>query len=437
MLSQEIEDKIIKARVRLYMQFPFFAILAQHLHPVGSNALPTVGVTIDGTMYVNPTFGDKANEDDWVFILAHEVMHLVTLTHQRMPMGAIHVVWNQASDCVINEIIVEAGIALPREELIKPIYGGKYEKYKEWIAEAIYRDLIKNMDDCPMCKSQNKKGQQQAGESGNEQSGGAGDTEDQDSGDESGGGGKCPIHDPSTDHQCPVSGGSGEGDTEWWDGTGSACGEGDITHEQMEEWKGRAVSAAAAARSEGRMPGCLEKFVTDLLKPKKDWRRELRIAAWTMLKGKWTWKKIGRRTAGIGVRTPGRNPKPPLAAVYIDTSGSMSDEECRRNLSETAEIIRQGGGRGRLLLGDSEIYYDGEVNVSELGNLPVQRGGTDFRVLFDKFRTGEQPKILIGFTDCCGPFPATPPDFPVIWCRPKDASYKQDPPWGKLIEVEV
>ena len=187
------------------------------------------------------------------------------------------------------------------------------------------------------------------------------------------------------------------------------------------------------------MPGNLEAFVTTLLKPKQDWRKYLRHTASTYLKGNWTWKQISRRTSGQ-VRTPGREKNLPTAVIYIDTSGSISNDDLTRFLSETAEIIRLGGGKCRLLLGDAEIYYDGNVTTSDIAStLPVQRGGTDFRVLFEKIAESKtRPSILVGFTDLCGPFPDELPGFKTVWCVPGGSwEHKGQAPFGDVIKVDV
>lgn len=380
---EHLRKKFVAARLNLLSNFPFFAQLAMYFRPAFSD-IPTACVDKKGRFYINQEFMEKLSADGMVFVLCHEVMHLVTMTFGRMPIGAQPQIWNVASDCVINYMINKANVKFPDAAVIKPIFGGEWEKYDGWTTEQVYYDLMKNA----------KKIMVRIGDG---------------------------------------SGGDGEG--YWYDESGSKCGEHDGMSEQDKAmWQERIAGAYARGRSAGKMSAELDEFLTTLLSPKRDWRMDLRYAARTFLKGNPTWRKVSRRTAGT-VRTPGRDPKPPAGVVYCDSSGSMTDEQIQRAFSEAAEIFKQCGGSGRLLLGDAEIYYDGEVNMDALARLPLQRGGTDFNVIFECLKEGDRPNILICFTDLHGPFPDVPPDYPVVWCQVGDDC--GEAPWGRTIKVDI
>jgi hypothetical protein len=333
--------------------------------------------------------------------------------------------WNIASDIAINYLLINkehgAGLDPPRESTIKPCYDGPFEKYWGWMTEDIYYDLIKNRKKCPACgngkQKQDGEGQDGQGSPGDQ----PGDQE-----------GQCPGQQGGHSKDCPFKG-------KWWDESGSTCGddhsEDSMSEEEMEEWKQRVSNAAAEARQAGKLPGALGNFVTDLMQPKRNWRRELRMATHRAMRKRYDWKKVARRTAGK-VRTPGKSPHLPQAVIYMDTSGSMSDDDLRDALSEIAEILRLSGGKGHLILGDAQVYHSGECDVSALTNLPVQRGGTNFIPVFDHIDEKElNPAIFIGFSDLEGPFPEFAPKYPVVWCRPQ--GYKSDAPWGRVIDIEI
>lgn len=422
-IPKRIEDKLIRGRIHLFSHAPFFAQLAMYLKPRLSKHLPTLGVTPDGTLWMNPDFVEQANVQDMVWILAHEVGHLFTMTAARCPEAADKMWFNIASDVAINYLITDcSNLRLPREELIKPwhkTYKPELEKYEGWITERIYYDLVK--------EAGNQAQQSCSGKHGQGDGPCDGSCEDGEETDESGGN----------------QSGSGSGSHYWHDDSASRCGHGKkkMTEEQAAQWRQRAASAATTAKAAGKLPGALDKFICDLLYPKKDWRKELAFTINAAMKGRWTWRKIGRRTAST-VRTPGRDPEPPTACIYCDTSGSMSDEDLVRCFSEGAEIARICGGRVWLILGDAEIYYNDYAERDAFKKLPVQRGGTDFRPIFDAIAESDKPmpQLFIGFTDLCGPFPASAPDFPVIWCVPEndynDASSSRAP-WGKVIGIEL
>ncbi len=420
-LNEMEKEKSVSARVNLYSEHPFFAQIAQYLIPHASHLVPTAGVTAGSKMFINPAFSEACNVQDMTFIIAHEAMHCVLESWARMPEGANHEKWNQATDIAINYLLANtekgAGMALPREEVIKPLFGGEFTKYDGWIAEDIYYDLMKNhQEQCPFCG----KGQQ--GDEEDEGEGGGDPGEQQAGQNTSGPGNSC---------------GCFKG--YWWDGSGSALGnpldDESMSDQEKAEWKDRIASAAEYARQRGQLPGALDKFCTTILNPRKNWRRELRLAANRALRKRCDWKRVSRRTAGR-IRTPGRSPHMPEAVVYIDTSGSMSDDDIMAAINEVAEIIRLGGGKGTLILGDWDVYYCGEVSVKSLSNLPVKRGGTNFVPVFEKIKEEKlKPAIFIGFSDLEGGFPDYAPNFPVIWCRPE--GWKSEAPWGKVIDIEL
>jgi predicted metal-dependent peptidase len=59
-------------------------------------------------------------------------------------------------------------------------------------------------------------------------------------------------------------------------------------------------------------------------------------------------------------------------------------------------------------------------------------GSTDFRPVFTwTQQQDQQPDLLVYFTDAQGFFPATPPNFPVIWL----VKGKSPVPWGTRVQL--
>ena len=447
------ERRLARARWYLHNHQPFFCRLGQSLKTIWCEGLPTAGVDANGHLYFNPKFAERCSDTDLVFVYAHEVMHIVQMCHGRAPMGVIHKPWNIAADACINKILIDdCGFAIISKSALEgkmPIYGDPnstdehdqlWHKLSQGTTEQGYYYILKNPEEtmgmsseemqnsCPSC-------------GGNHDGDGHGDGNDNEG------------HSGSTGKDSQRNGGALKG--RWWDDSGARISKraegqgknengdaqsnsGGMSEEQRQQWTQRIASAACAAKTAGKMPGILDQFVTTLLTPKRDWKNELRAFCKANIKGAYSWRKLGRRCLSV-VRTPGRLPTTPTAVVYIDTSGSMSDQELRRCLSETYAIAKLCNAEVHLILGDAEIYFSGVKKMNDLGNLKeVQRGGTDFTVLFDhiekEFR--HKPTILIGFTDLCGPFPDQAPSYPVVWCRPL-SGYKGQAPWGKMIEVEL
>lgn len=429
-LNEAQMKRIAKARYTLYNLQPFFAQLTQYLRPQICEFVPTMAVDANSNLYINSKFLDMLDDKSLLWVLAHEAMHMVTMTCSRFPEGAQKSVFNIASDASINMLITDdAKIPMIDEKIAKPIYGPEWEKYRGATTEAIYYDLMVNFEQqVGMTLEDFLK--QNDGEGGDQDGNGEGGS--------TGGVKKGKLKGKWWDDSGARLG--KKGNSKGMDENGNSVSDGGMTEEQKAQWKARAASAAAAAKSVGKLSGPLEQYMTQILESKKDWRSELRHIANTALRSRWTWKIPGRRTAGK-VRTPGKERGVPTAICYIDTSGSQSDADIQRCLSETAKIFQLCGGKGHLILGDSEIYFSGDMDAKNLSHLPeVRRGGTDFTVIFDHIKENfkKDPAILVGFTDCCGPFPENPPAFPVIWCVPVSKNgYHAEAPWGRLIEVEV
>jgi predicted metal-dependent peptidase len=442
-LDKAIKHKIVQARLQLYRSNPFFMMLALYFNPKPVDWLPTAAVDGKGNFYINEEFAAKLSVKDMMFVIAHEVMHIVTQTCGRMPPRGNPLLFNVAADAVINYMLchpdpmIGAGIPMLNTEILVPIFGHHpqnvidklpvmkddqgneiphtdWAKYDGWIAEDIYIDLLKTL---PSDKVENLQG----GEDNFSRAG-------------------------NGEGQSPFEGW-------WWDDTPERSGRGKqepegessdgpidtgMSEEDRMQWATRVAAAAIGAKAAGKLPGVLSTFVTDILKPKHNWKNEVRRYASRALRKRYDWKRISRRTAGI-VRTPGKSPYAPSAVLYMDTSGSMSDKDLIQCISEMHEIIRLCEGKCWLILGDCQIYWNGDVNQKAIKSLPVQRGGTDFRPIFKCIEESGRPKpnLFIGFTDCEGPFPDDAPDFPVIWCRPKSSYKLPDPPWGKVIDIEI
>jgi predicted metal-dependent peptidase len=446
-LSQETADKIVLARMNLYRENPFFMLLALYFNPKPVEWMPTAAVDGKGNFYINEDFAAKCSVTDMQFVIAHEVMHIVTQTCGRMPPKGHPLLFNIASDCVINYMLCHptdgANRPLPNPDTIVPIYGHHpaevkarfqdmkddkgntieptdWAKYDNWVAEEIYFDLLKEIPQSLLDALEAMNGDE-----GGNFSPGDGDGE-----------GK-PFDGYWWDDTAERMGGNGKEDPDEQGKDGKDKYDGTMSEEERKQWATRVSGAAAAAKQAGKLPGSLDEFCTEILQPKHNWKNEVRRYASNHLRKRYDWKRQSRRTAGV-VRTPGKSPHSPTAVLYMDTSGSMSDADLRQCIGEMASIISLCGGDARLILGDAEIYYDGEVDKEALKKLPVQRGGTDFRPIFDRIdESGQPPQLFIGFTDCCGPFPDNPPAFPVIWCRPKGAWGYDEAPWGKNIDIEI
>ena len=99
--------------------------------------LPTIGVFASGRLAANPQFVGGLKDNELVFVLAHEMLHLALRTHDRAK-GADRLEFNYAHDYIINDILrTELGMPVPADGLDMP---GAREKSAEQIVLEMRRN---------------------------------------------------------------------------------------------------------------------------------------------------------------------------------------------------------------------------------------------------------------------------------------------------------
>jgi len=128
-------------------------------------------------------------------------------------------------------------------------------------------------------------------------------------------------------------------------------------------------------------------------------------------------------------------------AFVVDTSGSIGDQDLSRCLREVLSIQRITNSNIRIISADAAVQTDVSMTAAK-ATLPNTKdlfiknikggGGTDFRPALELL-SKKPPSICVYLTDTYGAFPATPPNFPVIWVSLND----QKAPWGITIEMDA
>jgi predicted metal-dependent peptidase len=488
-------DLLMTARTRLFMTKKFFGRLAMRLQFIQSYKIPTAAIDVRGRFYYNPYFINNLRLTDCIFVVAHEVFHLVQRTHSRFPKGGLHRFWNEASDISNNQSLQKAGIE-PREELQKILcgYDEDSQKYQDQVSEFIYYDLIANAKDATECEAcrmiaegilneHHNRTTAENSQKGDEDDKGEGNgTEDGDEG-KAGNEGGCGCGDGCGDgHACGDHGDMpGQGNSESDQGgkedrpdafndlpehtckcKGCASG---VTSDQTQggmpgdakEWNKwqRGILSAAEGLGRGELPGAVQKMLDDLKKPSVSWKDVLRTVASAIFgKGRYTFRRPSRRSLSTGVRMPSRLPEALGALLWLDSSGSIGPETLRQFASEALGILEQCGC-STILVGchDVNAYFLTEVSSArDLLNIPFRTGGTSHVDVFDivngkKGAEGiELPKgykvgMVVCMTDMMSEFPQSC-KYDVIWGVPSQYFHSKNrwgngAPFGKEVEVTV
>lgn len=122
----ESQENILKqaklALQNVLISMPHLAGLVETIKLQVEPRIATAGIFASGRLVFNPEWFDQLKLQEATFVLAHELMHLMLLTHQRMGKGNPHV-FNVAHDLIINYILEK------ELEMHTPANGLKYSDY--------------------------------------------------------------------------------------------------------------------------------------------------------------------------------------------------------------------------------------------------------------------------------------------------------------------
>jgi len=460
------EDKLTHARLALLSNFPFFGKVSLNMPFVESKQVPTTAVDAKGRFYWNRRWVNGHTTKEMMFEIGHEVMHIVQRCFDRKPEGANHGTWNLAADWFCDTYLAKAGLEQsPISKLMVPEEIQDKAMQLGTIEEA-YAYLLQQQaehSECEGCKymankalqlqQKNDKEDQEENKKINADSvdGEGEEEENSDNNEENEGnnarGGDSENEDEAPPHTCGnlrgcCAGVTTDQSSEGFDGT------------EAQKWSEVMINAKEYAQSKGRgnLPGTLFQMIEDITKSRVRWEDYLRKASTQVFgRGRYSFKRANRRGLASGLRLPYRQPETKAATVWIDTSGSVSDDELRQTLAESLAIMEQCGA-DKILVGlhDSNVYFFDEITKKDISRLKFRRGGTSHQQVFDvmkgidsefKLPRGYTVEMAVLFTDLGTCFPDYIPGYEVIWGVFDPASWGGGidcpVPFGQKIKVPV
>ena len=181
----------------------------------------------------------------------------------------------------------------------------------------------------------------------------------------------------------------------------------------------RAVAAAVSDHRKhhgaGSVPAGLARWAEQTLRPKVDWRQQLSAALRSSAHHKtgtadYTWQRPSRRQQPQdAVLRPAMTRPVPAITVVVDTSGSMSQSELDRALTETSAIIATvvPGDSVRVLSVDTDIHSDQHIHNTNQIRLKGA-GGTNMAAGIEA-AAETRPDAIVVITDGWTPWPRTRP----------------------------
>lgn len=393
-------NELVEALSALINQQPFFAVLTFNLVQIvecetfpGTTQDNKTAATDGKNLYVNPKFFKSLSVQERVFVLAHEITHVILQHPGRMKaymdigFGPDMKPWqgmrfNKAADYVINSYLNDLHVGRqPLNTLLNGQYG------KDDLVDDVYCKLPEEEED------PNGPGGSNGGQGGWDQ------------------------HMPS-------------------DGT-----EGPSKPEIQ-----RAVAmAAGAAKAQGTIPGSLQRLIDDIIDPGIPWEQYLERTIVTLYGSEEaSWARVNRRRLAVSphIPWPGRvGNRAGSLALEIDTSGSIGDDELKKFLGVTKGVLQSVMPEMiYAMYVDSHLYNDEVIEIDDVDGLDHLKsksgggGGTDMTVVFDVIEERQlEVEAVIVLTDGCTPF-GEDRGIPTIWCiTSKDITA----PWGTTIHVDL
>jgi predicted metal-dependent peptidase len=364
----------------------FFTTVCFSLKHVWDESIPTAAT--DGlSILFNPDFFVSLSKEEQVFLLLHEVGHVI-FSHMTRRGARDPRVWNYAGDYVINAMLIERSFKMPE--------GGLYEaRFKEMSTDQVYDILIKE----------------------NPQ------TEDRHMDIIEGGG--------SGDKDAAAGGGTPQ------DKAAKEAAASDLQNKIDDILIRASVQSRMQGDKPGTIPGSIQIFLDKLLNPKLPWQSILRKYMNNMNKVDYSWRRPNRRFFPDHHLPSLYSEALVDIAVAVDTSGSVSDQEFHRFVSEVASIFKSHKPKKITLIQfDTSLKAINEVHsLEELKALKFTgRGGTIIRPVIDWVHENK-PQLMMIFSDGGFHHYNQPVKSPLLWMIHDNPKF--DAPYGKVIHYEV
>jgi predicted metal-dependent peptidase len=345
--QQQIEEKLITARIRLLIREPFFGSMATHLNIIRDDETFNTAATDGRNFFYNLEFINGLTIQETEFLFAHEVLHNVFEHHFRKEHRN-HLLWNIACDYAVNAILIESDIGDALDDILFE------EKYKNKCAEEIYDDLYKNVDKLDL---------------------------------------QC-LSDKLLDEHLDKL-----------EDKGKSLSEEEKNKIRSEIRESLLNSFQTAA---GDVPDSIKRLVRELTEPKMNWKELLRQSIQSSIKNDFSFYRPSKKGRSDGFVIPGMIKENALdICVAVDTSGSISEKILTEMLTEIKGIMEQYTDyQIRIWSFDTEVHQEMIYRSDECGDITEYEakggGGTLYECNFSYMKENDiHPKILMIFTDMC------------------------------------
>jgi len=405
--DRAVVDRVERALRMVTVPFPHLAGLVASARVTIDDRLPTIGVFASGRLAANPAFVRGLRDNELVFVLAHEMLHLALRTHDRA-RGANQLEFNYAHDYIINDIL--------RTELGTPIPAGGLDMpgARERSAEEIVLEMRRNQQG----QAKTRVWQGETTTAGRVFGAGA-----------------------------RGAGGMEAGDV--LDATVEAglfpedAAEARAHAEQVKEMAAKALSLARAmglARGlRGTDAGTTSQTVLALRGIyRTPWKLALQRWIESVAPGDRTFARPSRReVVQADVVLPGRRREGWILNIVLDTSGSMT-EEIPRALGTLGEFCDAAGvDRVRLVQCDAAVTSDELLDPYELAERRIEGyGGSDLSPALRHLAEDQHVRAVVVITDGEIAYPPEAMPYELLWLVPPGVRSVFRPPYGVVVVMQ-
>ena len=381
----DANTKISRAKTRLLLDQPFWGTFTMGTPFYADDKVDTA-CTNGQHIKWNPSFVDTLEPTNTIFLVAHEIGHIV-FQHCN-PIKEIdgkpvdREVHNMALDYVLNAILIDGNVGEMPE-------GGLYEpRYHGWPWIKVYRELI------AMDKDERPQPQPWGGNVGN----------------------------PEDDNGKPLQGSQLE--------------------QHNMDIERRVFMAAEAAKSAGKLPAGIDELITKMRRSRVDWRDVFNRFIGGEQPDDYTWRRPQKRMwFQHGVYMPSVD-KVGVGdiVVAVDSSGSTGGHHREYFFGVLNQVIEDHNPASvTVITCDAEVqavrrYEQGDI----VEDMDVKGdGGTRVEPVF-RYVSEENIKCnaLVYLTDMgIWDFPDNKPDYPVLWVSTDPDC--ADAPFGETTRIQV
>lgn len=356
-------DRLIQARVKMLMTQDFWGKIATRMKLINADEWCGTLATDGRNFYYNSAFVLSLKSiDKVIFGFAHEVLHCL-YDHIARTGSRDKKISNIAQDYVINADLVRHKVGTKIDE-IDIIYD---DKYYGWAWEAVYDELMKNVQYINI--------------------------ED--------------LADMLLDDHLEEGDEDGEGNGPDKDGVSRKRPV--ISKEERERLKDEfreAILQAAQGAKPGSLPSGVERMVKNMTDPKLNWRDLITMKIPSLAKNDYSYQRPNKKYQYSGIVMPGLQREEAIdVCIAIDTSGSISQQQLEEVLSEIVGLMDMYAEFTlRIWQFDTAVYgyetFTKDTAQDLLGYEMKGGGGTSFQANWEFMKEeGIEPKLFIMFTD--------------------------------------